>query len=107
MGRVSKEFKNLTKKVPQFLIERETTKKNLKACRRVLESILRSRASEKKNRYKEELDNIFKNLCIGLQDKEEMEQKLKLLQEENQRLREKKNDWYDKYLRLQIKTSKN
>lgn len=106
MGRVSKEFKNLTKKVPQFLIEKETTQKNLKACRRVLESILRSRASEKKNRYKAELDNIFKNLCVAQQDKADLEKKLEVLEEENQRLREKKNDWYDKYLRLQIKTSK-
>ena len=106
MGRVSKEFKNLTKKVPEFLIEKEATAKNLKACRRVLESILRSRASEKKNRYKEELDNIFKNLCVAQQDKEDLEKKLEALQEENQRLRQKKNDWYDKYLRLQIKTSK-
>jgi folylpolyglutamate synthase/dihydropteroate synthase len=48
MGRVSKEFKNLTKNVSQFLTEQETTQKNLKACRRVLESILKSRASEKK-----------------------------------------------------------
>ena len=107
MGRVSKEFKNLTKKVPEFLIEKEATAKNLKACRRVFESILRSRASEKKNRYKEELDNIFKNLCVAQQDKEDLEKKLEALQEENQRLRQKKNDWYDKYLRLQIKTSKN
>ena len=78
MGRVSKEFKNLTKKVPEFLIEKEATAKNLKACRRVLESILRSRASEKKNRYKEELDNIFKNLCVAQQDKEDLEKNLKL-----------------------------
>ena len=107
MGRVSKEFKNLTKKVPEFLIEKETTQKNLKACRRVLESILRSRASEKKNRYKKELDNIFKNLCVAQQEKEDLKKKLEALQKENQRLLEKKNDWYDKYLRLQVKTSKN
>ena len=62
MGRDSKEFKDLTKPVLRFLIEKEATAKNLKACRRVLESILKSRASEKKNRYKQQLDNI--GLCI-------------------------------------------
>jgi hypothetical protein len=106
MGRVSKEFKNLTKNVSQFLTEQETTQKNLKACRRVLESILKSRASEKKKRYKQQLDNMFKNLCVGLDTNEKLQKQLDESRKENARLRQKKNEWHDKYLRLQTKTSK-
>ena len=109
MGRVSNEFKNLTKPVLQFLIQKEATAKNLKACRRVLESILRSRASEKKNRYKQELDNMFQNLCVALQDKQDLKKKLEEEGKSYERLGRKYSELSDRYFRLltKIKTSKN
>jgi FtsZ-binding cell division protein ZapB len=49
---------------------------------------------------------MFKNLCVGLDTNEKLQKQLDESRKENARLRQKKNEWHDKYLRLQTKTSK-
>ena len=107
MGRTSKEHKTLTKPVLRFLIDRESTAKNLKVCRQVLESILKSRASERKNMYKEQLDNIFKNLCVSNSDKEDLKKKVVATQKDKTKLKKQYDELSNKYFRLLSKTSKN
>ena len=100
MGRNSKEFGELTRGVQKFKLSDESTQKKLTVCRRLLESILKSRGSERKQMYKTQLDNCFKNLCSDVTHHE------KRLLESNKtidRLKVNVNQLEDKYHRLALK----
>ena len=100
MGRNSKEFGELTRGVLEFKLSDESTQKKLTVCRRLLESIIKSRGCERKQMYKTQLDNCFKNLCADVTHHE------KKLLESNKtidRLQKNVNQLEDKYHRLALK----
>ena len=109
MGRVSKQHKILTSNVLAFLLEPESIQKNLQAGLKVLESYAKTRNSQRKQRFKEELTNVLKHLCVdSYESADSLQEAKKKIRGFDHRLREKDEhaqDWKNKCISLEMKIS--
>jgi len=100
MGRLSKEHKHLTSNIIDFLLEPESIQKNLQVGLTLLESYRKTRNPQRKQRFKEELINIMKHLCVdSYRNKEETSETKKKVR----RLEEHGQTWKNKYINLEMK----
>ena len=102
MGRLSKEHKILTSNIIDFLLEPESVQKNLQVGLNVLESYRKTRNAQRKQRFKGELTNVLKHLCLASyrNHEEALETKKKV-----RRLEEHAQTWKNKCIRLEMKIS--
>lgn len=71
MPRRNKVHKTLVKPRPAFLKERDDSRLKIEACLAVLDSVLKSRSSVRKNEYKEQLTRMIESLAIDSTDLQE------------------------------------
>ena len=109
MGRLTKQHKFLTSEVRESLLEPENIQRDLQIGLTVLESYRKTRNPERKKRFKEELTNVIKRVCIQSADhEEETTEAKKKIQELEQRLREKDDCaqvWKNRSIKLEMKIS--
>ena len=106
MGRLSKEHHDMQKKQLRFLLEQETVQKRLKICQTLLESILKTRSGNRKNKYKEELKSVHEFLCVKANDHDELKQKYKELEKKYEHSQRKNSDLSDRNVRLEMSQRK-
>ena len=76
MGRLPKLHKELiTKKSFKFLLERKTTEERLKAVSNITESLLKSRSSDRRQKFRHQLNNAHQVLCVTATDFDELRDK--------------------------------
>ena len=102
MGRLSKQHKFLTSKVLDFLLEPENIQKNLHVSLTVLESYRKTRNSQRKKRFKTELTNVIKHLCIGSYRFEEAKKEVRGLEDRLVATTRHVQDWRNKCIRLEM-----
>lgn len=90
-------------RVPAFLLEREDTQKKLTCCRKVLASLEKSRSSDRRALYREQLDNAFKRLCSDSTDMIMYRDKLKNARADTEREARKRAQYNDLWLNEQRK----
>ena len=106
MPKVSKEKKELTeRRVPRFYLERLDTQKKLVVVSGLLQSILKTRSTNKKRKdnYIEKLENCFKVLCSHSTDLLESKEKLKIAQKEIGRQNDLRSECQDNVITLERK----
>ncbi len=98
MPRRTKQYSQLISgRVPPFLLEREDTEKKLTCCRKVLASLEKSRSSERRAMYREQLDNAFKRLSADSTDVTMYRDKLKKARSDCERESRKRAEYCDLY----------
>ena len=106
MGRLTKRHKFLTSEVRDSLLEPENIQRDLQIGLNVLESYRKSRNPVRKKRFKQELTNVLKRMCLQYHD--ETTEAQKKIQELEERLREKDDRaqvWKNRSLKLEMKIS--
>lgn len=104
MGRNTKEKNDLLKKVFIFKDDKSVQEK-LKVCLSTLESLMKSRSSERRKHFKSQMEQIFKNLCVDSRDKEMFLKKITVLREEYAQQSTKRTELQDQVNTLQHKIS--
>ena len=105
MGRLSKEYHEMQKKQFSFRLKNETVEKRLKICQGLLESILKTRAGVRKNKYKQELRNVHEFLCVKAEQHEQLKKKYAQLEAKYAQTERKKAELSDRCVRLEFKQS--
>lgn len=102
MGRDSRLKKRLKSKVFRRLLERPDTSEKISICQDVVTSLLKSRSSDRRKLFREQLELIHQNLCSDSTDLLEWKEKYNKLQKE-QLTNSKENS--DKRCKLQDKVN--
>jgi len=109
MGRLTKRHKFLTSEVRDSLLEPEDIQRDLQIGLKVLESYRKSRNPERKKRFKQELTNVLKRMCLQSSDNhDETIEAQKKIQDLEQRLRDKDDCaqvWKNRSIKLEMKIS--
>lgn len=93
MGRLSKEHKELiTKKSFRFLLERKTTEERLKAVSSITESLLKSRSSDRRQKFRDQLRNAHEVLCVTSTDFSELREKYNQLNSKYEQVLKKRTE---------------
>ena len=100
MGRLSKEHHEMQKKQFNFRLQNETVQKRLKICQGLLESILKTRAGNRKNKYKEELRKVHEFLCVKAESHEQLRKRYAELEAKYEQSERKKAELSDRCVRL-------
>ena len=100
MGRKSKTFHDLQKKILSFLLEEEGVQNRLKVCRQLVDSMLRSRGV-RKIKYKNELERTHENLCLIANDYDELKKKYEALEKKYAKSQDKNAKLSDKLVRME------
>ena len=103
MGRLSKEYLDMQKKQPRFLLEEETVQKRLKVCDNIVESLLKTRSGPRKNEYKEKLRNVHQFFCVKVHDHEQLKKKYAELEKRLEAAERKKAELSDRCVRLEMR----
>ena len=103
MGRLTKEHKFLTSKILGFHLEPQSIQKNLEISLNVLESYRKTRNSERKKRYKEQLTNIFSHLCLDSYMLEGSKKTISELEKKMTQKDEHAQSWKNKCISLEMK----
>ena len=88
-----------------FLLEREDTKKKLKICNQLLDSVLKTRAGARRQKYVLDLRNSLTKLCILSTDLIETKAKLRAVKEDCSRESRKRADLQDRLIKTNYKNS--
>ena len=105
MGRLSLEHKRLLKPILRYKLEPREVQERIKACEKVLNSVLRSRGMRKKM-YKEQLMQALKYLAVESHVQIFLRKKIKDLEEENTNLRRKINEVTERNIWLEVRWGK-
>ena len=100
MGRLSKEHHEMQKKQPAFRLEDETVQKRLKICQSLLDSILKTRAGNRKTKYKNELKSVHEYLCVKAESHEQLKKRYAELEAKYAQSERKKAELSDRCVRL-------
>ncbi len=100
MGRLSREHKDLTRKVLVFLLKPEETQKKIKVCQNLLGSVLKSRGA-RKGVYLEQLSNTFKNLCVDSTEKTQLKIESQTMKKEYNRVQKENAELHNELVCLQ------
>ena len=104
MGRQSILEKKMTSgRVFRYLLERPEADKKLVIARRYLDKLFKSKKSNRKKEYKQQLDNILKFLVCDSTDLTEYKEKLKKLKKDFAHESEKRSHLQDRVLTLERK----
>ena len=107
MGRLTKEHKFLTSNILGYLLEPEEVQKKLEISLNVLESFRKTRNSDRKKKYKEQLINIFKHLCLDSykleKSKEAFDKTTTELEERISQKDDHAQSWKNKFIKLEMK----
>ena len=95
--------KDLVKPRPAFLKEWDDTKSKIQACMAVLDSVLKSRSSVRKNEYKEQLTRMLESLAIDSTDLQETRAQRDEARAKFARADKKRCEAIDKLLRYKVK----
>ena len=86
-----------------FLLEREDTQKKLSICTKLLESLMKTRSNNKvrRDKYKNDLTNCLKKLCIHSTDLLETRKKLEETKEDLSRQSRQRCELQDRLLEVE------
>jgi hypothetical protein len=98
MPRTLKEEIDLSKKVSQWLTEREQTTKTYGILQRLLGSLMKAKSSHRRKEYRERLDIILMNLSIQSEDLREQKEKNKELQKKYAYIQKKHSEYVNSNL---------
>ena len=87
----------------RWLLEREDTKKKLKICNKLLDSLLKTRAGARREKYHLDLRNSLKKLCILSTDLIETKAKLQEVKADYSRESRKRADLQDNLIKANYK----
>ena len=97
------EIKMTSGKVLRFLSERPDSKAKMVVCERYIEKLFKSKHSDRKKEYKEQVTNIMKYLVRDSTDFLEMKEKLRETKKRLEHESEKRANLQDRNLKLQMK----
>ena len=88
-----------------YMTEREDTKKKLRICNKLLDSLLKTRSGERREKYVTDIRNCFKKLCILSTDLLEKKNELAETKQDLSRQSRKRADLRDKLTDAEYKNS--
>ncbi len=98
MPRTTKTELDLSKKVSQWLMEREQTQKTYGIVQRLLNSLMKAKSSQRRKEYRERLDIILMNLSVQSEDLREQKENNKELQKKYAYTQKKHSDYINSNL---------
>ena len=89
----------------RWLLDRDDTKKKLKICNKLLDSLLKTRAGARREKYVVDIRNTLKKLCIISTDLIETQVKLQDAKADYSRESRKRADLQDKLIKANYKNT--